>query len=297
MDLTLQAFDNFYSIVKKLRSPEGCPWDKKQTPESLRTPLVEEAFEAVDAINEENSAHVKEELGDVFLNTLIIAQIYEETGDFSVADMFQDVSDKLVRRHPHVFPQSEGKGIYSGAVTDATQVLEQWDAIKEKVEGRKTFSVLDQIPQGFPPLLKAYKLQKKAAKKGFDWENPQDVIPKIDEELLEASEAYTEKLKLQAALKDGEEKEVFVKDSPEALNSAHRHLEEEIGDVLFSVVNLSRVYKVDPVLALAKTNEKFYRRFTFVERSMEEAGIPMDKEHLSNMDELWEKAKTFEKNR
>ncbi|MBU3850515.1 MAG: nucleoside triphosphate pyrophosphohydrolase, partial [Candidatus Treponema excrementipullorum] len=100
MDQTLQSFDKFYSIVKKLRSPEGCPWDKKQTPESLRTPLVEEAFEAVDAINEENSSHVKEELGDVFLNALMIAQIYEETGDFSVTDMFQDVSDKLVRRHP-----------------------------------------------------------------------------------------------------------------------------------------------------------------------------------------------------
>ena len=164
------AFERLYKIVQKLRSPEGCPWDRKQTPLTMRQPLIEETFEAVDAISAGDANHTKEELGDVFLNASMIASIHEENDDFTIVQVMNDVCDKIIRRHPHVWKNSEGSStLVEGSQNDADKVLEQWEQIKQKVEGRKKKSSLDEVSYGLPPLLRAYKIQKKAAKKGFDW--------------------------------------------------------------------------------------------------------------------------------
>ena len=183
-----EAFTRFLNVIKKLREPDGCPWDKEQTPLSMRRDLVEETFEAVDAITQEDAPHAREELGDVLLNTMMISYMYEQKGDFKIAGEINELAEKLIRRHPHVFPQSEGKACVTETVTDSRQVLNQWDRIKENLEGRNTGSILDEVPQGFPPLLKAYKMQKKAGKRGFDWKDLQPVYDKITEELHEVEE-------------------------------------------------------------------------------------------------------------
>lgn len=286
-DKTGEAFVRLYEIIKRLRAPGGCPWDREQTPATLRETLVEEAYETVEAITEaeastdadasngENRAgltgHVREELGDVLLNGTMIAYMYEQSGDFTVSDALCDVSDKLVRRHPHVFGETAGfEGPDSGKKTDTSEkVLAQWDAIKQNVEGRKGESVLDGVSMGMPDLLRAFKLQKKAAKAGFDWESIDGVWPKIDEELAELREA--------------------------AASGDQKRIEDELGDLLFSVVNVARHLKVDPGVALTGTNAKFTRRFKHVERSMKGAGLPMDKEHFADMDRFWDEAKRGER--
>ena len=171
-----EEFQRFFDTIKALRAPNGCPWDKEQTPLSMRNDLIEEAFEALDAISEQNPEHAKEELGDVILNATMISYMYEQENHFTVADVYKELTDKLIRRHPHVFPERE--------------VLQQWDRIKSNLENRKSSSILDEVPKGFPPLLKAYKMQKKAAKKGFDWKDLKPVKDKIFEELNEVEQAY-----------------------------------------------------------------------------------------------------------
>lgn len=279
------AFDRLYSVIKRLRADDGCPWDKVQTPLTMRNDLIEETFEAVEAVTEQDSNHAKEELGDVMLNTTMIAYMYEQLGDFQVADSINELTDKLIRRHPHVFTESEGHSFLQNEVKTADQVLSQWDAIKHGLEGREEKSVLDEVPKGFPPLLKAYKMQKKAAKKGFDWpqNNEGSVLDKLNEELGEACEAEQELFAIREIKADSEE-------------SAFLHLEEEIGDLLFSVVNWSRHLGVDPTVALSRANSKFYRRFTYVEQKMKESNIPMDSDHLTQMDDFWNKVKTSENN-
>jgi len=282
---TQEAFERLYQTIIRLRAPDGCPWDREQTPLSLRETLIEEAYETIEAITEAGepgtaeepgtagSAHVCEELGDVFLNATLISYIYEQTGDFTVADSLNAVSEKLVRRHPHVFGATEGfAGPDSAGKTDtADKVLAQWDMIKRGVEGRKADSILDEVSKGMPALERAAKLQKKAAKSGFDWATLDDVWPKVDEELAELREAVI----------DGDPS----------------HIEDEIGDLLFAVVNISRHLKVDPGVALTRTNAKFTRRFRHVEKSMKDAGIPMDKSHLKEMDSFWDEAKLSESGR
>ncbi|MBO5137573.1 MAG: nucleoside triphosphate pyrophosphohydrolase [Spirochaetaceae bacterium] len=290
MESTLQAFDYFFSVIKKLRAPEGCPWDKEQTPLSMRSDLVEEVFEAVEAISQEDYTHAKEELGDVLLNSVMIAYMYQQSGHFTLSQVLTDVAEKLVRRHPHVFKDSEGSTEMQGNVTTSAQVLTQWDAIKQNVEGRKTDSILDEVPIGFPPLLKATKLQKKAAKKGFDWNSVDDVEAKVKEEFEEVKEA-AESLKKTILKSPENTKKPFTEGASNALNMAQLALEEEIGDLLFAVVNLARHHRVDPVQALCRTNEKFIKRFKFVEQEMERSKIPMDREHLEQMDAFWDKAK------
>lgn len=311
MTETQEAFERLYQTIIRLRAIDGCPWDREQTPLSLRETLIEEAYETIEAITEageagstatttvpatgtdadtavvtagtpaaagtpataEAVAHVCEELGDVFLNATLISYMYEQTGDFTVADSLNAVSDKLIRRHPHVFGATEGfAGPDSAGKTDtADKVLAQWDVIKRGVEGRKADSILDEVSKGMPALERAAKLQKKAAKSGFDWATLDDVWPKVDEELAELREAVV----------DGD----------------LSHIEDEIGDLLFAVVNISRHLKVDPGVALTRTNAKFTRRFRHVEKSMKEAGIPMDKSHLSEMDVYWDQAKMTEPGR
>ena len=246
------ACDRLLRLIKLLRSPDGCQWDRKQTPLSMRTCLVEELFEVTDALTREDISSAREELGDLVFDVLLTAYMYEQNGDFSIADSLNDVTDKLIRRHPHVFA---GKDYVSGT----------WDKIKRDDEGRKKDSVLDEVPDSFPPMLKAFKYLKKAAGKNFDWKNASDVIGKVKEELCEVEEAGGQDDK--------------------------SHLEEEIGDLLLSAVNLSRFYGIDPDIALSRANSKFYERFTYVEKAMEEHGIPMTAEHLSDMEMFWQSAK------
>ena len=283
-----KAFNRLYNVVKILRCPEGCPWDKEQTPLSMRRDLIEETFEAIDAITQEDPFHAKEELGDVMLNATMISYMYEQKGDFSVAEVLNDLAEKLIRRHPHVFPESEGSVCANTPVKNGEQVLNQWDRIKENLEGRKTECILDEVPQGFPPLLKAYKMQKKAAKKGFDWDNVEDVKAKITEELAEVEEA---RLKVNELLKN-QDVHVFEMKSSKEADEAQKELEGEIGDLLFAVVNYARHLGVDPETALNATNTKFHKRFSYVQKKMEENEIPMIQENLSKMDEFWNEAKT-----
>lgn len=283
-----KAFNRLYNVVKILRCPEGCPWDKEQTPLSMRRDLIEETFEAVDAITQEDSFHAKEELGDVMLNATMISYMYEQKGDFSVAEVLNELAEKLIRRHPHVFPESEGSVCANTPVKNGEQVLNQWDRIKENLEGRKTECILDEVPQGFPPLLKAYKMQKKAAKKGFDWDNVEDVKAKITEELAEVEEV---RLKVNELLKN-QDAHVFEMKSSKEADEAQKELEGEIGDLLFAVVNYARHLGVDPETALNATNTKFHKRFSYVQKKMEENEIPMIQENLSKMDEFWNEAKT-----
>lgn len=302
MEHTAQAFSSFYSVIERLRAPDGCPWDREQTPLSLRSTLIEETFEVVDAITQQDAAHAKEELGDLLLNGLLISYIYQQQGDFTVADVMQAVAEKLIRRHPHVFPESEGRSQLQENLATGEQVISQWDAIKEKVEGRREKSILDEVPQGFPPLLKALKYQKKAAKRAFDWAAPEQVLAKVQEELQEVQEAAHQRnrilaestLSKDAGGSPGSKLEPLTTHSTPQLDAAQLHLEEELGDLLFAVANLCRHYQVDPNAALSAANAKFYRRFRHVEQSMELQGLPMTKEHFQRMDRLWDEAKERE---
>jgi tetrapyrrole methylase family protein / MazG family protein len=261
MKSSSQSFESVLEVIKRLRAPGGCPWDREQNPQSLRGNLIEEAYEAVEAINEKKPEHVKEELGDVFMLAIMLAYMHEQEGLFSVADTLDGLSEKLIRRHPHVF--GDAKADDSGAV------LKQWAEIKEKVEGRpKKDSILDEVSHALPPLERAYKIQKKAAKAGFDWDEAADVWAKTREELTEAETACK--------------------------TESRDRLEEEMGDLLFSVVNASRFLGIDPMLALHRTVEKFCSRFKFVERGLRAEGLALDHSNFRRMDELWEKAKDIE---
>ena len=262
------SFEKLYAAIKKLRSEQGCPWDKNQTPLSMRSDLIEETFEAVDAITQNDVFHTKEELGDVFLNALMILYMYEQEKYFNVSDVFDEVVEKIVRRHPHVWENSEGKeNANEKKATTSEEVLLQWENIKQGIEGRKKNSILNEISEGLPPLMLAYKMQKKAAKKGFDWQDIESVWKKVEEELNELHEATKEK--------------------------NQQNIEEEMGDVFFSVVNLARKLKVDPNVALARSNEKFKKRFSYVEKQCEKNAIPMNNENLKQMDNFWEESKNY----
>ncbi len=256
-----ESFARLFTIVARLRAPDGCPWDREQNIQSIRGNIVEEAYELVEAISELDMAHIREESGDLFLLAAMTAYMCEQEGGFTTAQALDSVSEKLLRRHPHVFGDS---------IADTPDaVVHQWNKIKEQKEGRrKKDSVLDEVSRHLPPLERAYKLQKKASKVGFDWPSPEPVWAKVEEELAEA----------RSALAEGKADE----------------LESEIGDLLFSLVNLSRVLGIDPGLALLRTNEKFSKRFRQVEKGMKEKGLPMSAEALSVMDGLWENAKKEE---
>ena len=255
-----ESYKALYDTIVRLRGPGGCPWDMEQTPSSLRGALVEETYECLEAIDENDSAHIAEELGDIFLLATMLSYMHEQEGKFSVADVLSKVNEKLIRRHPHVFGEVK--------VKDSAEVLNNWAAIKVEKEGRRPKdSILDEVSGGLPPADRAYKLQKKAAKAGFDWPDMEGVISKIKEELEEAREASNCK------------------------NGAGR-VEEELGDLLFSVINLCRYLKVEPSVALRRTNSKFIDRFKYVEKKMKETGQEMTKENLEIMDKFWNEAKS-----
>lgn len=298
------SYKNLYEIIKTLRAPGGCPWDREQTPFTLRSTLLEETYEALEAINEayedapvssepafsspataipavssaEACIHAKEELGDVMLNVAMIAYMFEQEGAFTVSDVLDGVCEKLVRRHPHVFPESSGKAVALGETKTAEQVLTQWEAIKQKVEGRTGKSILDEVSKGLEPLTRAYKMQKKAAKKGFDWSDISAVRAKVFEEIDELDEAI--------AAADTHADNGSSGSAPDM-----RHSEEEFGDILFALVNWARHLHIDPAVALERANAKFRKRFTYVENACRERGIEMKKENLQAMDALWDEAK------
>ncbi|MDR3341463.1 MAG: nucleoside triphosphate pyrophosphohydrolase [Treponema sp.] len=263
----IAAFKGLYDIVARLRAPDGCPWDREQTPASLRGDLIEETYECVEAIDEQDPAHIKEELGDIFLLVTMLSYMHEEAGLFSVTDVLTEVSQKLIRRHPHVFGDVK--------VRDSAEVLDNWARIKVEQEGRKPKdSLLDGVSQALPPLDRAYKLQKRAAKAGFDWPDIPGVMGKIEEELGEVSAAIAS-----------------CHGMPSGETTAQESLEGELGDLLFSVVNLCHFLQVEPSVALQRTNVKFIKRFTYMEKKMQETGQELKKEHLSIMDQYWENAK------
>jgi tetrapyrrole methylase family protein/MazG family protein len=260
---TAQSFEDLYNIIVKLRAPDGCPWDREQNPLSLRGSLIEETYECVEAIDEGDPGHIKEELGDIFLLVTMIAYMHEQEEKFSVADALKNNAEKLIRRHPHVFGDTR--------VKDSAEVLNNWAKIKVEQEGRKPKdSLLDEVSRGLPPLDRAWKLQKKAAKAGFDWPDTSGVIAKIKEELEEVTE------------------EIAAQNNAGTEGSA---LEQELGDLLFSVVNLCRYLKVEPSVALQRTNIKFTERFKHVEKRMKEIRAEMKQENLGLMDKYWEEAK------
>jgi MazG family protein len=245
------------AIMHRLRAPGGCPWDAEQTHESIITNLIEEAYETVDAIRSGDFEHLKEELGDLLLQVVFHSEIAGEAGHFTLDEVARGISDKLVRRHPHVFAHSDA------ATSDA--VLLQWDQIKREEKGDAARPYLHNVGKGLPALLRASKLQKKAAKVGFDWPTDLGVLAKIREELLE----------LQAALD--------CRDLPA--------VEEELGDLLFSVVNLARFRNLDPELVMARANAKFEARFGEMEQQLAKAGISLDQASPEQMDDAWTKVK------
>ncbi|MDR2700882.1 MAG: nucleoside triphosphate pyrophosphohydrolase [Spirochaetaceae bacterium] len=266
-----EAFNRLCGIVEKLRNKdEGCPWDIEQTPLTLREDLIEETYECIEAINEKNPAHIQEELGDIFLLAAMISYMHQEEGLFSVPDVLNGISEKLIRRHPHVFGENPAAGL------TPAEVLQNWARIKVEQEGRKPKdSALDEVSQALPPLERAYKLQKKAAKKGFDWPNAAGVLDKLKEELAEVEEVMPPDFS--AGNRD---------------TNSTEELEEELGDLLFSAVNVSRFFRVDPSTALHRANAKFTRRFSYVEQKMKENGTLMEAKNLALMDSFWNEAKT-----
>lgn len=254
------AFSRLLEIVKILRSPEGCPWDREQTPHTLTGALIEETYELIEAIRNEDQENIKEELGDLALLFSMIAYMKFQDGHFSIDMVLDSVCEKLVRRHPHVFSESNAK--------TTNEVLIQWDEIKakEKMADSNHKSLLNKVGRFLPPLERSYEIQKKVAKVGFDWSTVSQVIDKIREELLEVEE--------------------------EILQSQDKaKLELELGDLLFSVVNLTRYLDVHPSIALNRTIEKFVRRFAFVEDKIKSNGLSISSETKEEMNKYWDLSK------
>lgn len=246
----LKAFERLLDIMDELR--EKCPWDRKQTMESLRPNTIEEVYELSDAIMADDLHNVAKELGDVLLHVVFYSKIGDEKGSFDIADVCNLLCDKLVYRHPHVFGDT--------AVKNVEDVLKNWEQLKQtEKDGNKT--VLSGVPSSLPSLIKAYRMQDKARAVGFDWENREEVWAKVKEEIAEFEENPSE---------------------------------DELGDIIFSLVNAARLYDLNPDTALEKTNEKFRRRFGYVEEKAKEQGRKLKEMTLGEMDALWNEAKTTE---
>ncbi|GGI57136.1 nucleoside triphosphate pyrophosphohydrolase [Winogradskyella haliclonae] len=248
----LKAFDRLLTIMDELR--EQCPWDKKQTMESLRHLTIEEVYELGDAILDNDLDEVKKELGDVLLHIVFYSKIGSETKDFDIADVCNSICDKLIERHPHIYGDVE--------VNDEEDIKRNWEQLKLK-EGKK--SVLEGVPKSLPSMVKANRIQDKVAGVGFDWEKPEQVFEKVEEELAE----------LKAEISAGNKERI----------------ESEFGDVLFSMVNYARFLKVNPENALERTNKKFIKRFQYLEEKSKQLEKPLKDMTLSEMDVFWEEAK------
>ncbi len=252
----LPPIEKLLKIMEILRGPEGCPWDREQTEETLTEFIIEEAWELVDAIKKGSLEDIKSELGDFLLQVVFISQIKKEKGEFSFYDVVEGIIKKLIERHPHVFGEKR--------LNSSMEVLENWENFKKgKREG-----LLSEIPENLPSLLSAHKITTVVSRVGFDFDSANSAFSKIEEEVSE----------LKSALEKREREK----------------LENEIGDLLFSIVNFSRLLGINPEMALKKTNDKFKRRFEYIERRLKEEGRSLKESSLSEMDRLWEESKEIE---
>ena len=259
-----RQIERLRAIMHRLRAPGGCPWDAEQTHESLVSNLLEEAYEVVAAIRSNDEENLKEELGDLLLQVVFHSEIASDEQRFDLDDVARGICEKLVRRHPHVYSDA--------SLGDSEGVLKQWEEIKRAEKGTEDQPYLYGVGKGLPATLRAYKLQKKASKVGFDWSEVSGIVGKIEEELAEVKEEL-------ARVENGED--------------ARKELEQEIGDLLFVTVNLARKLKIDPELALEGTNVKFEKRFDYLEQILKGREISLEQATLEEMNTLWEQAKTF----
>lgn len=253
------------TLMARLRAPEGCPWDREQNHDTLKTHLTEEAYEVIEAIEAQDPALLKEELGDLLLQIVFHAQIGEEEGQFTLDDVIQGIYEKLIRRHPHVFADVDLK--------TSRDVIKNWEALKASEmddnghsKNAHRQSILDGTPRNLPPMVQAYQLTSRASRVGFDWEKAVDIFEKLEEEARELRDSL--------------------------LQDNRQRISEEIGDLLFVVVNLARHLHVDPELALRRTNEKFITRFRYVEEQLQQQGRELREATLEEMDHYWKESKS-----
>jgi tetrapyrrole methylase family protein / MazG family protein len=256
--IMLKNFSKLREIIAVLRGPNGCPWDKEQTHESLKKYLIEETFEVIDAIDSGDIDHLIEELGDVLLQVMLHAQIGEDEGYFAIEDVIEILSEKMIRRHPHVFGDRE--------VEDSSEVLRNWQEIKRLEKGETDASLLDGVSKSMPNLVRAYEIQKKAAKVGFDWQEITPALEKVKEEL----EEFEDEIKKESLI----------------------NAKKEFGDILFAFVNVARFLSIHPEEALFETNEKFIRRFRFIEEKVKNSERPIEDHSLEELDRFWDEAKS-----
>jgi tetrapyrrole methylase family protein/MazG family protein len=260
--LLYQEFGTLRTVIAALRGPNGCPWDKEQTHQSLKPYLIEEAYEVLEAIDEKDDDHLVEELGDVLLQVMLHAQIGADEGWFTIDDVIRGVTEKMIRRHPHVFGDLSAES--------ASDVNAIWGEIKKQEnKGANVESILKDIPKSFPGLLMAYQIQKRAAKVGFDWKKASPIWEKIQEEIQE----FKTEIEQQA---------------PKEMAS------KELGDILFALVNIARFYQIDPEVAIMQTNQKFMNRFQYMEERIREKQVSIETLSLEELDHLWEEAKKKE---
>lgn len=257
----MTEIDRLIKIMVRLRNKEnGCPWDLKQTPKSLKKYILEESYEVLDAIDDNDPEEIKKELGDLLLQVVFQAQIFSEQNLFSFDDVAKGISDKLERRHPHIF------GANSQNIS-AEEVAINWEKIKKTKEGKK--NILDGVPRNFNSLLRSLRLQEKAAAVGFEWPDEQGILDKVNEELEELQQGIN--------------------------NKDQDNIEEEFGDLLFAMVNLSKRLKVNPEEALNRCNNKFIRRFGYIEQQLDEKKIEFEDQTLEQLDKIWDEAKGLDK--
>ncbi len=259
------ALHNLYEIVTLLRSPGGCPWDREQKCKDVVRSLQDECYEYLDALQDDDPEECCEEVGDVLMNLFHLLRLHEEQEDFKPVDAINGICRKLIRRHPHVFSTEYA--------ADSTEVLTLWNKIKEDVEGKKASDddFFSRVPKSLPPIEEAWEIQKKVRKVGFDWPDTQGVIDKVCEEMEEVLEAIN------------------------AVEPDQDAIEEEVGDLLFAVVNLSRFLKVSPGNALHRSNRKFRTRFNSLSQKCKERGIELNKENFESMDDIWDEVKQEER--
>ena len=264
MDNTHADIEKLVALVARLRGENGCPWDREQTRETLKPMLIEEAFETLDALDSDDPANLKEELGDLLFQVVFHAQIAREKGEFDLGDVIDRSHDKMTRRHPHIFGAADLK--------TSEDVLKNWEDIKAAEKGTSSpsrpdseRSLLDGIPKKIPALYRAYQMTAKAARVGFDWQRLEDVLDKLNEEIVELKDA--------------------------ALLQDHEQIADEVGDLLFVAVNIARTLGVDPETALERSNRKFERRFRFIETAVKRQGRELKDASLAEMDDLWNEAK------
>jgi tetrapyrrole methylase family protein/MazG family protein len=251
-----EGFEQLVEIIDTLRSEQGCPWDREQDENSIVNYFLEEVYEAVDAVAAGSSSSLKEELGDVLMEVVFLARIYKEKDEFSIEEILEGINKKMIRRHPHVFGPKR--------MDNSARVLEAWN--RQKITEKERSSVLEGLATHLPSLLKAFQIGQRVSAFGFDWSQPEDALLKVKEEISE----------LEKALESGRRKDIA----------------EEIGDLLFSLANVSRHLEINPEVALRQTNNKFIKRFKFVENKLREEGKNLGQVGLEELDQLWEESKS-----